>query len=657
MKEAGGAMFKTLLIKEWKEKALIAVFGLGVMVIFLAAFLIFGDNRDLRELVPLTFLIFFFPFIGVMLGAGAFESEFRNGSWAYLLSRPVRKETIWLAKLTALLAIMAGFWLVFIGLMAVVPGLGEVVRGFRFSGIFDVGVEVFPLILLSSVFYFSVAFSLSILSERQLSLVFGSFFIGFFVQALLSYFASPAEDRGLLSNVGRFAWLDAYDLALVLSGLAFLVASLITFRKADFSQPKKKNLSLAKYAILFLVLAWILAVAWPVFRPGPEEKFSSGVEVVGSEAFFSTTRGLYRFDIVRDHIKKIARWGPHSPQSSFVIAGGRVLYDAAGWNLQEGPALRIMNTDGSGKRLLVGSGSDGFPGYQWFSNFLLSPDGKTAVFAYEEIDETSPKAHNKAIASIRTDGTGLKKLPPLDPALAGTGGYSWIRAWLEPSNSLLLMGRSQRTPMPMGLWTYNLATGAQAKLFETPRAGSMTVSPGHDKVFILSQPEVGGPTDVTLLDIASAEFTPVLKVENPDGSNWFSVRRPVWNRKGDKVAFLVRQAGGVVTPAVYLLKERQVVMPKNYLAKEMFDFMPPAALEWMSEDAKLVLGSREERSLKILDPALAVEKAIPLPASIGEYFEVCSTDDTVLIWGAPGEVRRGAVWRLDLKTEKWKRIW
>jgi len=647
-------MFKTLVIKEWKEKALIAVFGLGVMVIFLAAFLIFGDNQDLRELIPATFLIFFFPFIGVMLGAGAFEPEFRNGSWAYLLSRPVRKETIWLAKLTALLSIMAGFWLVFIGLMAVVPGLGEVVRGFRFPEILDAGLEVFPLILLSSVFYFSVAFSLSILSERQLSLVFGSFFIGFAVQALLSYFAFQAEDRGLLSNVGSFLWLDAYNLALVLSGLAFLGASLITFRKADFSQPRKKNLSLAKYAILFLVLAWILAVAWPVFRPGPEEKLSSEVEVVGSEAFFSTTRGLYRYDIVQDDLKKVAKWGPNS-WSSFVIAGGQVLYKTEGWNLQEDPELRFMKTDGSGKRLLVGGGPDDFPGYQGlYSDFLLSPDGKTAVFLTEQIDETGPisRSQYKTVVSIRTDGTGLKKLPPLVPVLAGTGGKNiWIRAnaWLEPSNSLLLMRCPQSGPM--SLWTYSLATGAQASLFETPRLGACKVSPGHDKVFIVYQPEVRGPIDATLLDIASAEYAPVIKVENPDGSIWFSVRRPVWNRKGDKVAFLVQQDGGVFSPAVYLLKERRVVMLNNVRVREWLDSAP--TLGWTSGDAKLVLGVPQERMLKILDPDLAVERAVPVPASIGANFAAWPVDDAVLVQDFDKE----SVWRLDLKTEKWKRIW
>jgi ABC-type transport system involved in multi-copper enzyme maturation permease subunit len=655
MKEAGGAMFKTLLIKEWKEKAPIAVFGLGLMGIFLAAFLIIGGDRDLRELIPAAFLIIFFPFIAVMLGAGAFESEFRNGSWAYLLSRPVRKETIWLAKLTALLSIMAGFWLVFAGLMAVVPGLGEVVRGFRWLEVIDPGLDLFFFILLSSIFYFSVAFALSILSERQLSLVFGSFFLGFAVQALLSYLALLADGRGLLLNLYFFLWLDVYNLALVLSSLAFLGASLITFRKADFSQPRKKNLSLAKYAILFLVLAWILAVAWPVLRPGPEEGLPSQVEVVGSEAFFSTSRGLYRYDIVRDDLKKVAKWGPYY-SSYFVIAGGQVLYSAFGVNPWFKPELRIMNTDGSGKRLLVGGGPDDFSLWPGYSSFLLSPDGKTAVCVVEEADGTSlqkgkKQPHIKSMVSIRADGTGLKKLPPLDPALAGTGGDIWIRAWHEPSNSLLLMVRSEGS-----LWsllTYNLTTGAQARLLRTPRAGSFQISPGGDKVLIVHQPEGGGPTDVTLLDIASSEITPVMKVENPGESIWGPVTWRVWNRKGDKVAFLVEQARGVFTPAVYVLKERRVIMPGNCRVKEMP--YSRSMLKWMSGDAKLILVSPEDRSLKILDPGLAVERAVPVPASIGETFAIPSADDTVFVLDSGKKSR--FLWRLDLKTEKWKKIW
>ncbi len=49
-------MFKALLVKECKDKAPIAAFGLGLKVVFLTAFLILGDNPDLRDLIPVGFL-------------------------------------------------------------------------------------------------------------------------------------------------------------------------------------------------------------------------------------------------------------------------------------------------------------------------------------------------------------------------------------------------------------------------------------------------------------------------------------------------------------------------------------------------------------------------------------------------------------------------
>jgi len=642
-------MFKTLLIKEWKEKALLAVFGLGVTVAFLAAFLSFGDNPDLRELIPATFLIFFFPFIGVMLGAGAFESEFRNGAWAYLLSRPVRKETIWLAKLTALLSILAAFWLIFIGLMTVVPGLGEVVRGFMFPDILDAGLELFPLILLSSVLYFSAAFSMSILSDRQLSLVFGSLFLGFSLQGLLFYFAFQAEWRGMLSNAGMFPWIDAYKLALVLSSLAFLGASFLTFRRADFSQPKKKAGSLAKYSAVFLVLAWMLAAAWPAVRPGPREELSSGIEISGGEAFFSTSKGLFRYDIAGDKLRKIARWGIEYP--GHVIGGGKVVYAASSSEF-ETPRLRMMNPDGSGKTLLAGGGQNAFPADSYFQGYLISPDGKTVVVSVRKNEVRPRRDPRNSLWSIRSDGTGLKRLPPLPAALDGQGDVSaWLNlhAWDRSSDTLLLS--YHRYGGAMGLWTYDLVTGACALLFENPRPFACLVSPFRDVALLIFRREIEGPVEVQLLDISTAERSSVMKLEKLGGSVWFSVWRPAWNREGDKVAFLTGRNGVGATPAVYDMKERRLVRPDIVQVTASEGSSPPS-LGWIG-GGKLILGVPQEHALRILDLSLAGEKTIPVPAHVEANFAVWPANDVVLLM----DLQKDAVWRLDIKTEKWKKIW
>ena len=659
-------MFKTLLIKEWKERALIALFGLGLMVIFVAAFLIYGGSLDFRDLIPAGFLIIFFPFLGLVLGAGAFESELRNDAWAYLLSRPVRKETIWLAKLTALLSIMAGFWLVFLGLMAAVPQLGEVVAGYRFPEVFEAGLEFFPMILLSSVFYFSIAFSLSTLSERQFGLVFGSLFLGFVLQGLLTYFAFQAEGRGLLSHAGWFPWLDAYKLALVLSSLAFLGASLITFRKADFSQPKRKAVSLAKYSLLFLALAWLLAAAWPAVRPGPKEELTDVIDVVGGDAFFSTTRGLYRYDVARDKVRRLA--GRSFDNGRYVIAGGKILYSL--YDRRNGfSALYVMKTDGSDKKLLVDSGKDADVASKPIVSYsyALSPDGKTAVVPSEEIevlsrrrriaaaaDWTYIKTYKRTLWSVRTDGTGYRKLPPL--VLAGNGKeYSWVSivAWPPTPNRLLLVARLAEGGA--GLWTYDMATGAQTCLFEGPRIAPGPASPGGDAVVVTCQAEAKGPVEILLLDSVSGEIIPMMKIESPEGSI-YGIASPVWSRAGDRVAFLVRKGRGVFSVAVYSRPERRLIEALNLPAEEpspkALSFLYPS-IDWIGEGSTLILGVPQERCLKVLRPDLTVRKKLPVPSGFGKSYHVWAAGDAVLVEDFENE----AIWRLDLKTEKWKRIY
>jgi ABC-type transport system involved in multi-copper enzyme maturation permease subunit len=651
-------MFRTLLIKEWKEKAPIAVFGLGLMALFLVALLIIGGDRDLRELIPAAFLIIFFPFIGVMLGAGAFESEFRNGSWAYLLSRPVRKETIWLAKLTALLSIMAGFWLIFLGLMAVLPGLSEVVAGYKLPEIIEGGLRFFPLVLLSSVFYFSVAFSLSILSERQLSIAFGSFFVAFALQGLMSWFAFMVAGRGELFSAGWFPWAGAYKLAMILSGLAFLAASLLTFRKADFSQPNKKTWILAKFSAVFLAAAWLLAAAWPATRPGPKLELVSGIDVVGGQAFFSTTRGMYRYDMTRDKLDQIAKWRSEDPY--YLIGGGKVLYSASPRELEE-PPLRVMNTDGSGKRLLVGDDLGGLSAVDFLRSYILSPDGQTAVIVARGPQTRARQNLKRSLWSVRTDGTGQKQLLPLDPALDGQdGSVSWLMpiGWLKSSDKLLIQKHSQE--MLTSLWTYDMVSGVQARLFESPYLRSISISPSFDLAIMVDKLERRGPFRLSTLNLTTAEMLTVAEMTEFGEAAVYSrvlLHEGFWNSAGDRIAFLVQKARGIFSPGVYSLAEQRFTAARTFPAAEGSSQKEPSylvpSIDWIKGDTNLVLGVPKERCVKILGRELTEEKTIAVPASVGNVYVICAANDIVLLQ----DFDNVAVWRLDLKTEKWKKIW
>jgi len=652
-------MFKTLLIKEWKDRIPLSAFGLGIMALMLGAFLVLGGDRDLRELIPATFLIFFFPVIGAMLGAGAFESEFRDHAWAYLLSRPVRKETIWLAKLVASLSVLAGFWLLFMGLLAVAPELDEAVSGLELPGMLGAGLAFIPLVLLSSLFFFSIAFSFSVLADKPLSLVFGSLFLGFVLESVLFFFAFLAQGRALLTQAGRFPMLGVFNLGLVLSSLAFLAASLRTWLKADFSQPRVKAGALSLWSLLFLAAAWALSAAWPALRSGPKEEIAT-LEVAGSEAVLATGKGLFRYDPESGRFRKIVRLRAEFP-GGLSLGGGKVLY-VTGHDRREGPELWIANTDGSDKRLLAGSGRGGAGVAFWPGAPRLSPDGKTAVFGYYgEASETSRRTPPRSLASIGTDGTGWKKLAPLDPGLAGEGESSMtiLLAWLGTPDGLLmwarpLKGAGPRTVQaPYNVWRYDLASGAQIKLFGSPGTVSIVPNPARNAALLISEKDQAGPIDISLLDLAEGTRTPIATVERPGKGAplWSVIQHSAWSGDGDRVGLLIHREGGPATPAAYSEKERRLVMGPGIDLRESPDLS--YGLAWIGDGTKLAVAAAGDRSIYVLGPDLVLEKALPVPPPVGANFRIWPVGAAVLLTDHENE----AVWRLDPMTEKWKRVW
>ncbi len=637
-------MFSALLVKEWREKLSIAAFAVGLMVLFAVSFLVFGGDADLRELIPAGFMIIFFPFLAVILGAGAFESEFRDGAWVFLLSRPVRKEMIWLAKLMAPALILAAFWLMFLGLMAVVPGLGNAVEGLNLLDFLNSSIGFLPLILLSSIFLFAVAFAGSVLAERLFSLIFGSFFIGLALEGLLLFLAGLAGRRGWLWQSGRFLTLEVFVLALGLSVLAVLAGSLITFRRADFSQPAKKASSLAGFSALLLALSWGLAATWPSIKPGEPKRVSVSVGGPNGEAFLSTTRGLYKYDVFRDKLKKIARWRQGSLES--ISPGGQVLFVTSGVPAK-GPSLWTVKTDGSGKRRLVGGERIDAAQHLRFVSSLVFPDGRRIVYLSQMASESTP-GRKPVLESIGTDRSGPVTLPPLDPQMTGVGedlGYSYIQSWHEPGKSLIITAKTKSGGW--SLWTYDLATGRQARIFEAPEPGLLVRTLSSD--FVLWLANRGASHVLELYDVAKKETTEVLRLVST-GSDYSLISDIVWTEKRDRFAFLARQSASVMVPAVYLVKERKLVLRDG--TRFGRSRLNSPALKWLPGVMKVVV--EEDRSLRILDQNLSVERTIRVPDSFGRFFEVWPCDGRVIL---VKDYSRDAVWRLDLDTEKWKRIW
>lgn len=652
-------MFTTLLTKEWKDKAVIALFGLIMLAAFAAAFIALEGQDDLREVVATGFLTVFFPAIGAILGAGAFESEFRDGAWAYLLSRPVRKETVWLAKLAALLTVLAGFWLVFLGLTAAVPGLGRIVGGYTLPEFAGSAFNLLPLVLLTSFFFFSAAFALSILSEKLLSLVLGSIFLGALVQTALTLIALRAERAGLLSKGRLYPWIDAYMLALVLSCLAFLAASLVTFRRADFSQPKRKAASLAACSALFLILAWGLAALWPTLRPGRPETIESDLEIVGGNAYFATTRGFYRYDIGRHSLKKVVRWPLQYTQT--VIGGGKLLYTKM--DEREGISLRVMNLDGTEKKTILGAETNAghLDALYWDALYwrvlALSPDGRRAAVIAMRRDE---EGHSRpdAVWIVPTDGSVGPEPLEFDPAVrAQMATTFWLSAvsWESKPEALILL--LSKRELPSSLWRYDLTTGAQRLLFEAPRIRVRFATAPNGSIFVTYRPDTSwprptGPVVAAVIDLASGKSTEVVRVEETsDLLMYGAFSSPSWSANGQDLALLIQERKGVFIPTHFSLKEGQVVVASGEPVEASSSGIPTIA--WAADESRLVLALPRERSLKVLDRNLEEVGSIGFPDAVANLFDGQATAKGVLLRSRHPQ----GLWRLDLDTEKWKRIW
>ncbi len=107
--------------------------------------------------------------------------------------------------------------------------------------------------------------------------------------------------------------------------LAFLGASLRTFRKADFSQPKRKAAMLTASALVLVALSWVVAFAGPLVFSGGDRMIHSGMVFAGDKAFFSSNKGIFRYDAGRDRMRRLTR-SRFSELADAPSEAGKVLY-------------------------------------------------------------------------------------------------------------------------------------------------------------------------------------------------------------------------------------------------------------------------------------------------------------------------------------------
>lgn len=644
-------MFEALFLKEWNEKLGVWAFGVGVLALASLVYVGFPSQKDLHDLLAGGILILYFPFMALILGAGAFEEEFRNNAWAYLLSRPVSRAAVWGIKYLSLLTMLAGLWLVFAVFLWALPGLGTIVRGLGLPVAFQAEINFLPWSLLASLFFLTVAYSLSFLSVKVSNILFAALMTGLAL-AFVAYGGATVV-LGFLRDewFDRVKWLHAFRWGIIFMGVAVAGASILTLMRADFSQSRKKISSFAKSAAIFLVAAVLLTAAWTALLPRTGSGYLWLNGKSGESVIFTTERGLFRYDPGKDKVTRLARAvEPGFPASS--VGDGKIVYVSFDPKKKDNPAaVWIVNSDGTGKKRLF-SGEDAKRAFNpW--DIALTPDGRRVVIFDRPLNERPSKGPSP-FWSVDADGTGLKN-HAVDPAMVEGAFKDYLlsfAAWTRSGNAVLVSQMGRRSGLRSKLWLCDLDKNTSRVLFEYfPTGWFAAVSPGGDLLAVPYKAPKNGWTNLglALFDLKTLEVVRV----GVDGDR--SINRLTWSPAGDKLAFLVRKetprGSGAYVLTVVSAPDRKTLASREMTAEERTGLLYD--LDWLSDDSRPVLSDPTDRCLRIFGPDLREETRIPFPASLKSPVEIKVSGEKVLVTDDAAR----SLWRLDLGKKSWKKLY
>jgi hypothetical protein len=620
-------MFAKIFFKEWKDN--LVIFSIAIIFMLALIALNLSEQRELTLYFLGMFLLLFLPFSGLLIGSGGFYSEFKDNAWIYIFSRPIRKEKIWIFKFISLLSVLSAIVLIFFVVKQFLPGIKEIMQEFNVPAQVQ-GVISLSIYLILPFLVFTISFSLSILYEKQFAIFFISVLIG----------------AGLVFILGQYylflmrAYL--YDGSLngfpILIGLSFISASILTFIKSDFSQTGKKIFIFSKYIIIFLALSFAVATAWiakgDLFYGRKIIEPYSFIKNKGDVYLGIFNRGIIRFNSRSDKIEKVGGKIKYI-YPSFSIGGDKIAFfvdieNRGRWFND----LWVMNVDGSGKKALIESHKPGSPFYKlkFWAKCLLSPDGNKVAFV------TVPYARNLAGNSpsiwwMNTDGTGLSRLGQHFSHVIDFDLF----AWPESTNSLIFGVRERSSDYK--IIKVELGKDIKQTLIESVIGGSLVkVSPDHNFLALSFHDKLEDKEIFIVLDLRTLERKITHKGE--------ALRRGdiKWSKNGDKVAF---SRGNEVL--VYSAKEDKITKTIPWFYELGFPF------DWLLNDEKFILKTFKDKEnfLKVFNKNFSEEKRIKIPESIESPQYLWGLEDKVLIFDS----ERDRLWRVDLNTQNWKRVY
>ena len=248
--------------------------------------------------------------------------------------------------------------------------------------------------------------------------------------------------------------------------------------------------------------------------------------------------------------------------------------------------------------------------------------------------------------------------------LTNAKDYLWVDmvAWAKGGEAILFhqpghyyKGANGR-PEIIGssFWLYDLTARTVRVVLEngSPASWNTSFSALGDLLAVKYRTALGAPWKLAVLSLKTLTLTDINGAGRGAELVWIDGS---WDNKADRFAGIARKgpAGG---PFVYVLTVYSVAAGEFVAEREMTRVESTAqqfSATWMADGSRLIILDREENALRILGPDLRDLDRIALPAFWRPPFGVMLVGDKALVEGENPD----SLWRCDLATKRWKRIY
>ena len=625
-------MFAKIFIKEWRENILI--FSLTILMMAVMVFLSLTGREEMTLYSSGMFLLLFLPLAALLLGSGGFYTEYKDNAWVYLFSRPIKKEVLWIFKFISQLSILIAVLVIFYFIRRFLPGLDNILQDLDFPTaqlrFFSLSIyAVMPLMA------FTVAFSLSLLYEKQFIIFFASILVG--VGLLI-----------VIQGVINFLWIKGYyvwnhEIFYLFFPISFILASVLTIIKSDFSQLRNKILRFSKYLVIFLIFSFLFSTIWvtngQIFLPYKDFYSWTSQEYKGGLYFQAFRQGIFRYDSTQDNNERLSKEAKISFEKFSLRANKIAFYKEILLGKFWYHDLWIMNADGTEKKPLVESHKIESPFHnRQMGSCILSSDGeKVAFVTTHEENEEKKRVRIQTLWWANTDGTGLKS-QILDVPKWKTAK---LIAWPPGKNYIILLMEQKPPSSAQSDKIVKIDIEGEShqilvENFKTPRHWKVSLK---QNFLLLRMRRFDENKDIlAVLDLNTFEMSEILS------SDKLRIWGMKWSPDSQMIAF-----SSAKDVCVYSFKDMkfEIVSQGNYERGVGFD--------WTSDGQKFLLLAPVDGDyhLIVMDKKFQEEKKIKIPVKFKDGNLVWGLENRALLKG----FGRGPFWRVDLETEEWKKVY